>query len=489
MGVRRGRLLVVVVVCLAMPIVAAVPAGASPTLTVSPKAGLMSPTQTVQVSGSGFAAGLTIGLQECVASAHSATGCDFGTQVFEGTSGSFNTSFTAQRFITVGGTPIDCTVSTNACLIGAGTSPSDSAAAKISFASVTPTIIVTPHVNLTDTQTVTVTGKAFTPLAQLDLAECLTGATSTNDCDLTTTLVTTTTTASGTFSVSFTVHRAITINGSLIDCGLAGACIIGAGTSLAETATAPIAFSNAACANAQPCSKSTSAPASTAFPAETITVAGTPTATNATITLSLGSGTLTCPTVTPAVRQIANLTDTGFANTARLTVTAALHLTAATSPDQVCFQSTVPFKSQSNPTIPKAGTGLLLSCTKVANVAPCLSTSAQAGSDVVVTFVVPGGDPRFYFVTPHGRQIWAQTSGQAKVGKTYAAHLLTSGGRRPYHFSVKSGNLPDGLTLNPNSGVITGTPTKKESTSAQIEATDSSMPSQKADLSLTFTIT
>ena len=59
--------------------------------------------------------------------------------------------------------------------------------------------------------------------------------------------------------------------------------------------------------------------------------------------LTVGSGSLSCPGAPTAVAPIADLSDTGFAPTDRLTVTATLPLTASTSAEQVCFNSTVPF--------------------------------------------------------------------------------------------------------------------------------------------------
>src|SRR5207244_9684918 len=48
-------------------------------------------------------------------------------------------------------------------------------------------------------------------------------------------------------------------------------------------------------------------------------------------------------------------------------------------------------------------------------------------------------------------------SGQ--VGVPYNSALVASGGIPPYTFSIISGALPPGLTLNPATGAITGIPT------------------------------
>ena len=44
------------------------------------------------------------------------------------------------------------------------------------------------------------------------------------------------------------------------------------------------------------------------------------------------------------------------------------------------------------------------------------------------------------------------------ANQNYNAVLNVSGGSAPYHFAVKSGTLPHGLTLNPVTGSISGTP-------------------------------
>src|ERR1035438_221427 len=47
------------------------------------------------------------------------------------------------------------------------------------------------------------------------------------------------------------------------------------------------------------------------------------------------------------------------------------------------------------------------------------------------------------------------------VHQSYNAVLAVQGGKSPYHFSVASGVLPPGLTMNPKTGAFTGTPDRK----------------------------
>lgn len=65
-------------------------------------------------------------------------------------------------------------------------------------------------------------------------------------------------------------------------------------------------------------------------------------------------------------------------------------------------------------------------------------------------------------------------AGTAQVGVSYSSALVASGGVPPYTFSIISGSLPPGLTLNPSTGAITGTPTQAGSFSFTAQVMDSS---------------
>ncbi len=58
------------------------------------------------------------------------------------------------------------------------------------------------------------------------------------------------------------------------------------------------------------------------------------------------------------------------------------------------------------------------------------------------------------------------------VGLAYSSAAVATGGYAPYTFSIASGSLPPGLTLNTSTGAITGTPSSEGTFSFSIEVTD-----------------
>jgi len=227
------------------------------------------------------------------------------------------------------------------------------------------------------------------------------------------------------------------------------------------------------CVAPQACDLLTSLAPTPASPGLLVSVTGTPASGTGTVNTHMAPGSFHCPSVPNVIAPVADLTDTGFAPSDLLTVTATLPLTASTNPQQVCFNSTQPFLSQSSPTVPASGPGLLLLCTQTANVAPCVLSSSQVGTDEVVKFVVPGGDPKFDVVAPKAGKVWLSGIPIAQVHLAYSARLYASGGLAPVHWSKVSGNLPPGCALNPKTGAITGKPTKKGNFTFVVQAKDS----------------
>ena len=74
------------------------------------------------------------------------------------------------------------------------------------------------------------------------------------------------------------------------------------------------------------------------------------------------------------------------------------------------------------------------------------------------------------------------------VNVAYTATLTASGGTMPYTWSIPSGSLPPGLTLNAGGGVITGTPTTTGTFSFTVRVNDAGNPVQTTTKSLNISI-
>ena len=74
-------------------------------------------------------------------------------------------------------------------------------------------------------------------------------------------------------------------------------------------------------------------------------------------------------------------------------------------------------------------------------------------------------------------------------GETYSYFLGASGGTSPYTWSITSGSLPSGLSLDSSTGSITGTPNTVGQSSFTVGATDTSSPAESAGANVSITIT
>ncbi len=71
-------------------------------------------------------------------------------------------------------------------------------------------------------------------------------------------------------------------------------------------------------------------------------------------------------------------------------------------------------------------------------------------------------------------------------GVGYSATLGAAGGTPPYTWSLASGTLPDGLSVDPNSGIISGTPTTAGNSQFTIQVADSQQNTAQANLQITI---
>jgi hypothetical protein len=78
------------------------------------------------------------------------------------------------------------------------------------------------------------------------------------------------------------------------------------------------------------------------------------------------------------------------------------------------------------------------------------------------------------------------SSVEAAQGAQFSLQLAASGGTSPYAWSVASGLLPTGITLNPASGAISGTPTVAGASAFTVQVRDSQ--SQMAQKAITITV-
>jgi hypothetical protein len=68
----------------------------------------------------------------------------------------------------------------------------------------------------------------------------------------------------------------------------------------------------------------------------------------------------------------------------------------------------------------------------------------------------------------------------AFTGQAYSATLARQGGTPPFTWSLASGQLPKGITLNATTGLLSGTPTAAGTASFTVKITDSTSPTKRS---------
>jgi hypothetical protein len=189
----------------------------------------------------------------------------------------------------------------------------------------------------------------------------------------------------------------------------------------------------------------------------------------------------------------------GTASAPFLTGTTAVPCTGtATSPGTFTDSSTDPSSNNENCygyqiTVTQSGTSL----TTTPNYYGVLSTAENATSPAFAAG--PGydlatglGSPNVFALVnaPQWSALSITTSAlpQGKVGTAYSQALAASGRIAPYTWSVASGSLPQGLSLAPATGVISGTPTAAGISTFTIQVADSESPPATAVASFSLTV-
>ena len=113
------------------------------------------------------------------------------------------------------------------------------------------------------------------------------------------------------------------------------------------------------------------------------------------------------------------------------------------------------------------------------NVSVTDSTSTTVGPIAYTIGVIAGAPLSFPSISLPG----------GNVGWVYSTYVKAKGGVQPYTWSVISGSLPAGLTLNPNDGSISGTPTASGTANFTIQVADSETPAATLSQALSIAIT
>jgi large repetitive protein len=87
---------------------------------------------------------------------------------------------------------------------------------------------------------------------------------------------------------------------------------------------------------------------------------------------------------------------------------------------------------------------------------------------------VPGATAYTLTVNPPNVKLLPSRLASATVGVLYSVTIVASGGTAPYVYDVSSGTLPTGLSLNPATGVLSGTPGTAGTYSFVVSVADSS---------------
>jgi hypothetical protein len=207
-----------------------------------------------------------------------------------------------------------------------------------------------------------------------------------------------------------------------------------------------------------------------------------------------GVGGIDCPSTTQCF--IAAHTNSGGAIEATTDggstwVTQTVPATSVSLPGITCTSSTDCYAVGQSQNQPYVGVVDATSNGGTSWTSQSVSTEAEALTSVFCTpstcFAVGGGGASVGGVilayTPP--TITTTSLPQGVVGSVYSGSVGATGGGPPYTWTISSGSLPSGLTIDATTGAITGTPTAAGTFTPTFEATDSDGSTATAALSIT----
>jgi hypothetical protein len=109
-------------------------------------------------------------------------------------------------------------------------------------------------------------------------------------------------------------------------------------------------------------------------------------------------------------------------------------------------------------------------------------------SDAESPAMTATSQPLSITVKPAPLKVTTTSLAAATGGKAYSATLAATGGVTPYSWSVSSGSLPPGLSLNATTGEISGTPDVAGTYSFTVTVTDSENPAMTATATLWISV-
>lgn len=147
-------------------------------------------------------------------------------------------------------------------------------------------------------------------------------------------------------------------------------------------------------------------------------------------------------------------------------------LTAGALPDGLVGPDTATGVISGTPVAACNATNANLSVLVVDSDSPAVSAS-QAGIGLTVN--------------PAALEFSASSLPNGRINIAYDQQIQVTGGVPPYSFALTGGSLPSQLSLNVNTGRITGTPDTLETKSFEVTVTDACPVSAQGDLTLTIT--